>query len=377
MASTKPDWFDELVPSHIMSIPPYVAGKPVAELERELGVQHAIKLASNENPLGPCPRALEAIRSHLDSAHIYPEDSGPMLRQALAARLGLTAESVILGNGSDELMAMVAHLCIEPGAQAVIPANTFSMYRICVEGFAGEVVPVELVNYRFDLKAMAKAVTSRTRLVFLTVPNNPTGTVVTRGELEAFLGDLAGRKVVLVFDEAYGEFVRDADCPRGLDYLHGPVPILVLKTFSKIYGLAGLRIGYGFGAPWFVEMLNRVRPPFNVNSMAQAAALGALDDTDHVQRSFRHNAEGMVFLEAQLRAIGVQVVPSQANFLTFCLDSDARWVFDALLLKGVIVRHLASFGMPKCIRVSVGTDAENRRFISALKEVLRTEGLQQ
>ncbi len=370
MAFARPDWFSDLVPSHIMSIPPYVAGKPVAELERDLGVHDAIKLASNENPLGPSPGALESIRSVLGMAHVYPEDSGPILRQALAERLGLDAESVILGNGSDELMAMATHLFIQPGTQTVVPANAFSMYRICVRSFAGEIVPVALIDYRFDLKAMAKAVTPKTRLVFLTVPNNPTGTIVSRGDFEAFLDDMSGKRLVLVLDEAYGEYVRDPDCPKGLDYLHGEVPILVLKTFSKIYGLAGLRIGYGFGAPWLVELLNRVRPPFNVNSVAQAGALGALGDPDHVRRSFTHNAQAMALLETELKAMGVGVVPSQANFLTFCLDHDARWVFDALLLKGVIVRHLASFGMPDCIRVTVGTESENRRFLSALGEVL-------
>ena len=365
-----PDWLKGLVPSHIMSIPPYVAGKPVAELERELGIHNAIKMASNENPLGPSPAALEAVREFLTMAHVYPEDSGPLLRDALAERHGLSRESVILGNGSDELMALVAHLLIEPGTEAVIPANTFSMYRICVEGFGGEVVRVPLTGYRFDLEAMVRAVTSRTRLIFVAIPNNPTGTIVSRREFRAFLDALAGKRVVVVIDEAYGEFVRDSDCPRGLDHINGEVPVIVLRTFSKMYGLAGLRIGYGLAAPWFVELLNRVRPPFNVNSLAQVAAFAALNDNDHVRRSLANNDRGIDLVEGELGGMGLEVVPSEANFLTFCMPGDAKWVYEALLIKGVIVRHLASFGMPNCIRVSVGTESENRRFLDSLGEVL-------
>jgi histidinol-phosphate aminotransferase len=370
MDTQRPPWVDRLIDPNILAIPPYVPGKPIAELERELGVPNAVKMASNENPLGPSPLAVRAIERHLTQAHIYPESSAPELRLALAKHFGLSEHEVILGNGSDELMGMCAHVFIKPGCEAVMGENTFSMYRICVEAFGGKAVRVGLKDYGFDLKAMAAAITDKTRLVFLTIPNSPTGTIVSRSEFEAFFRDLPTDRLVLVVDEAYREYVHAPDCASGLDYLGKGVPVLVLRTFSKIYGLAGLRIGYGFAEPWLVELLNRVRPPFNVNSLAQVAALAALTDTDHRDRSGRLATEGLQYLSEQLTALGLEVIPSHANFLAFCWGRDAKPVYDALLKEGVIVRHLASFGMPTCIRVTVGKGPENVRFIGALKKVL-------
>jgi histidinol-phosphate aminotransferase len=370
MDTQRPRWVDRLIDPNILAIPPYVPGKPVAELEREMGMPDAIKMASNENPLGPSPLAVRAINRPVTQAHIYPESSGPELRAALASRFELCADEVILGNGSDEIMGMCAHVFMKPGCEAVMGENTFSMYRICVEAFGGRPVSVGLKHYGFDLNAMAAAITDRTRLVFLANPNSPTGTIVSRSEFEAFLGDLPKDKLVLVVDEAYREYVQASDCPSGRDYLGKGVPILVLRTFSKIYGLAGLRVGYGFAEPWLVELLNRVRPPFNVNSLAQVAALAALGDADHLDRSGRVAAEGLRYLSEQLDFLGLKVIPSHANFVAFCWGRDAGPVYEALLKEGVIVRHLASFGMPTCIRVTVGKEAENLRFIEALKRVL-------
>jgi histidinol-phosphate aminotransferase len=370
MQSTRPTWIEGVVDPTVLAIPPYVPGKPVAELERELGVVNAVKMASNENPLGPSPLAVKAVEGHLWNAHVYPESSAPELRAALAANFGLTSEQVILGNGSDEIMEMCAHVFMRPGCEAVMAANTFSMYRICVEAFGGKAVRVELRDYRLDLKAMVSAVTENTRIVFLTIPNSPTGTIISKAEFDAFIRDLPRDGLILVVDEAYREYVQDPDCPQGVDYVGKGVPVLVLRTFSKIYGLAGLRVGYGFGDSWLVELLNRVRPPFNVNSLAQTAALAALGDFDHLRKSLEVTTEGIRYLSAELRSLGMEVIPSQANFLTFCVGANAKLVYEALLREGVIVRHLGSFGMEEGIRVTVGREPENRRFIFALKKVL-------
>jgi histidinol-phosphate aminotransferase len=370
MPQQAPPWVTSAIPPHILTIPPYVPGKPVAELERQSGVVGALKMASNENPLGPSPLAVEALEGHLREAHVYPESSAPQLREALAHLFGLSVDSVLLGNGSDEIMQMAAHLFIRPGTEAVMPANTFSMYRIVVEAFGGTPVRIPLKEYRIDLTAMAKAVTDVTRLVFLAVPNNPTGTIVSGSEFESFCSDMPAERLLLVVDEAYREYVRDRDCPDGVASIGRGLPVLVLRTFSKIYGLAGLRVGYGLGDPWLIEMLNRVRPPFNVNSLAQVAALAAMKDAEHLERSLKVTREGLAFLSTELEGLGMKVIPSQANFVTFCADRDARALYEALLQEGVIVRHLASFGMEKCIRVTVGRDEDNERFIGALKKVL-------
>ena len=370
MKRTIPGWVNKAIPNHIRSIPPYHPGKPIEELERELGIHGAVKLASNENPIGPSPLAVKAIERSLKSAHVYPEGAAPELREALAERLGVAADTIVLGNGSDEIIQFVAHLFIRPGLNAIIGSHTFSMYRICVEAFGGHIRPVPLKDHRFDLKAISKAITDETRLVFLTIPNNPTGTIVSRTELDSFLADLPSEGVIVILDEAYHEYVSDPNCPNGIEYIGRNPKVLVLRTFSKIYGLAGLRVGYGIADPWFADLLNRVKPPFNVNSIAQAAAIAALGDQDHVRNSLDNNRRGRLYLENELNKLGLQVVPTQANFLMICFETNAEPVYEALLKKGVIIRHLASFGLDHCIRVTIGKDDENRRFLEALGEVL-------
>jgi histidinol-phosphate aminotransferase len=373
MQQSKPPWLERIIPPHIQSIPPYVPGKPVAELQREMGLSEATKMASNENPLGPSPLAMSAMERHLKEAHVYPESSAPDLREGLASRLGVDPDCIVLGNGSDEIMQMATHVFIRPEDEAVMSEHDFSMYRICVRTFGGKPIRVPLKDYRPDLSAMVKAITERTRLIFLAVPNSPTGSVVSRLEFESFLKDLPRDRLILVFDEAYREYIQDPDCPFGPDYLSGDLPVLILRTFSKIYGLAGLRVGYGIGKPWLIELLNRVRPPFNVNSLAQVGALAALDDTEHVQRSVKLTRDGMDYLAAEFSSLGLQFIPSQANFITFRLGSSAKELYEALLKEGIIVRHLASFGMEEWIRVTIGKEEENRSFISALKKVLAQE----
>ncbi len=359
----------DVIKKHVMSIPSYVPGKPIAEVERELGIRGAIKMASNENPLGPSPFALEMIKSYLPRCHIYPESSGPELRHALALRFNCSPGSVILGNGSDEIMQLCAHILISPGDEAVIPTNSFSMYRIVVESFGGKVVRVPLrADYRIDLEAMAEAITDRTRIVFIANPNSPTGTTVTTEELDAFFQALPTCKLLVVIDEAYGEFVRDEFCAQGICYLSQQVPVIVLRTFSKIHGLAGLRLGYGISHEWLVEILNRVRAPFNVNSLAQVAAIASLDDVEHIEKTRELVWMGIDYLTSALTMLGLHVLPSQANFVCFRLLERAGELYEYLLRRGIIVRHLASFGMNDWIRVTVGKMEENALFVKNVRE---------
>lgn len=371
MKIERPIWADDVIAPQISGIPPYVPGKPISELTRELGIKNAIKMASNENPLGPSPLAMKAISASLKDIHIYPEASAPDLRLNIAAKFNVNSDCVIVGNGSDEIMALAAHVFLQKGSEAIMGEIAFSMYRICVQAFGGNAIRVPLNDYKNDLDAMYRAVTDKTRLIFIAIPNSPTGTIVSRREFEDFLSSVKYRKLVVVVDEAYAEYVQDPDCPQGIDYIADSPPVLVLRTFSKIYGLAGLRIGYGIGPEWIIELLNRVKPPFNANLLAQIAANEALHDEDHLERSREVTRTGLVYLYNELTSIGFSVIPSEANFITFCGTENARSIYEGLLRQGIIIRHLASFGMEKCIRVTVGTMDENKRFMAGLKETLR------
>jgi histidinol-phosphate aminotransferase len=358
------------VPEHILSIPPYVPGKPVEEVERERGVQHSVKLASNENPLGPSPKALGALRRTLPSVHRYPDSSGYELTHKLAGRLRLDPGQVVLGNGSDDIIGMVARSFLRPGDEVIMPKPSFQMYEIETRTAAAVPVEVPLKGFRTDLEAMAAKLTPRTRIVFVNTPHNPTGSLVTRPELEAFMA-LLPVDVILVLDEAYFEFVRDPAGPNSLDYVRAGRPVVGLRTFSKAYGLAGLRIGYGFMPADVAGVLQRVRPPFNVNLPAQAAAAAALDDSEFLNETRRVVHEGIDYLYGALTLLGLECLPSQSNFLMFRVPGDARPVFEGLLDQGVIVRPLASYGYPDRIRVNAGRPEENRRFVEALKIVLK------
>jgi histidinol-phosphate aminotransferase len=357
-------------PDHILAIPPYVPGKPVEELERERGIRHSIKLASNENPLGPSPKALVALRQALASVHRYPDSAGFELTRKLAARLCLEPGQIVLGNGSDDVIAMLARSFLRPGDEVLMPRPSFQMYEIEARAAAAVPVEVPLKDFRTDLGAMAARLTPRTRMVFVNTPHNPTGSLVTRSELEAFMG-LLPEHVLLVLDEAYIEFVRDPAGPDSLDYVKAGRPVVGLRTFSKAYGLAGLRIGYGLMAVEVAGVLNRVRQPFNVSLPAQAAAAAALDDAEFLRDTLRVVHQGVDYLHAALTEMGLECRPTQSNFLMFRVPVDARRVFEGLLDRGVIVRPLASYGYPDRLRVSVGRPEENRRFIQALEEVLR------
>lgn len=351
----------------IAGITPYSPGKPIEELERELGISGSIKLASNENPLGPSPKALAVLAEATKTLHRYPDGGGHYLRQALAERWKVAPDQIILGNGSDEIITFLSKVFLEPGDEAVMADPSFVIYKIDVAAVHARPVIVPLKDHRHDLPAMASRVTSRTRLVFVCNPNNPTGTYVTAAEVAAFLKAVPP-DVIIVFDEAYYEYVTADDYPHTLEILKTGRPVVLLRTFSKIYGLAGLRIGYGLTTPEIVQHMNRIRPPFNTNSLAQRAALAALSDEDHVRESRRLNTEGMSLLSGRLAALGLTVIPSQANFLYFDVKQDGKAVFDALLRRGVIVRHLGG----TFLRVTVGLPHENQRFIESLQGVLKS-----
>ncbi len=352
----------------IASLSPYVPGKPIEELQRELGLARVIKLASNENPLGPSPKALAALVGGHESLHRYPDGGAYRLRQALADRWKVSLDHIILGNGSDEVLGLLARTFLAPGDEAVMADQTFVIYKMEVTAAHGKAVIVPLVNWTHDLDGMAKAITPKTRLVFLCNPNNPTGTMVAADAVARFMAQVP-EDVVVVFDEAYLEYVRDPHFPDSLQYVTQGRNAIVLRTFSKIYGLAGLRIGYGITTPEITNCLNRVRPPFNANTLAQRAALAALGDDEHVAKSRAVNAAGMQQLENGLRALGFAAIPSQANFVYFDVKRDGRALFDALLREGVIVRHIEG----TMLRVTIGQPDENDAFLASLKKVLQSK----
>lgn len=357
-----------LVPEWIQRLDAYPPGMPLEELEREYGITGSIKLASNENPFGPSPRALAAIQDALGSLHRYPDGSGFYLRRALADRLGVAADAIILGNGSNDIIELVVRAFLHPGDEAVMAEQAFVIYQMVVQAAGATPRPIPLKRYTHDLDAMAQAIGPATRLIFLANPNNPTGTIYTRNEWEDFL-DSVPPLVVVVADDAYADYVEDPVYPNSLAYHRRGRLLLTLRTFSKIYGLAGLRIGYGVGPIEVVEILNRIRQPFNVNSLAQVAALAAIDDDAHVERTRANNREGLAFLRASCERLGRPYVPSWANFLLIDVGEGAR-VYEALLRLGVIVRPMDVYGLPRHLRVTVGTPAENQRFVDGLTAVL-------
>ena len=351
---------------HIQSIEPYRPGKPLKELEREFGIRNGIKLASNENPLGPSKKALSVLKKGLTALHRYPDGSGRALREAIARKFKLEPEQVILGNGSDEIMDLAGKTFLEPDQEAIIGDLTFSLYPICVAAHGGRPISVPLKDGRFDLEAIAARISPRTRLIFLCNPNNPTGTIVRRQDLDWFLAKLPGH-VLLVIDEAYAEYADDPEFPNTIDDLKRGAPILVLRTFSKIYGLAGLRVGYGLASETVVEAMNRVRLPFNTNSPAQEAARAALSDEAHLARSLRINREGRRYLSEAFHRLGLRTLPSQANFIFLDVGQDVLTVFERLLKQGVIVRTIKD----RWLRISIGRSVENRRFVKALSDILK------
>lgn len=349
----------------IREIEAYVPGKPVAEVERELGISGAIKLASNENPLGPSPAALAAIHHVLAGLHRYPDGAGTGLRDALATRFKVDPSGVVLGNGSDEVVDLLAKTLLTPGDEAVMASPTFGIYRIAVLANQGQPIEVPLRDGRHDLDAMLARVTPRTRLFFICNPNSPTGMAVSRAEIDRVLGALPDH-VVPVCDHAYEDYVTAGDFPSTGVLASNGRPVVILRTFSKIYGLAGLRIGYGIGPPDLMGWLNRVRLPFNAGTIAQAAALAALGDDAHVRASRMVNAAGKTYLTKVFTTLGLSYYPTEANFVYVDVGRDGRVVFERLLRQGVIVRHLKG----TWLRITIGLPEENQRCAAALEAVL-------
>lgn len=360
--------------SCLEAIKPYKPGKPIEEVERELGLKNVIKMASNENPLGPSSFAINAMRSSIDKMHIYPDGSCFYLRQALADRLKIEPEQLIFGNGSDEILSFLTLAYIKPGEEAVMITPTFSEYEFAMRVMDGAFCTVPLTgdDFTYDFEMLLDAVNENTRIVFICSPNNPTGSIIRNSEFKKFIESLP-EKVLVLLDQAYLEYVNDIDHVSALDYIEKGYPVIALRTFSKIYGLAGLRIGYGIAPKEIISELNRVREPFNVNAMAQAAAIAALDDVDHVDSSRRLVNEGRIQLAQGLTEMGFRPVPDEANFCFVDLKEDSQKIFQALLRRGVIIRTGDIFGFPSYIRVTYGTAEQNARFLSALKEVLEEE----
>jgi histidinol-phosphate aminotransferase len=363
------EFVDRWANRDILTLQPYQAGKPIEELQRELGVSDVIKLASNENPRGPGAAVHAAMARAAATLSRYPDGSGYRLKHALAKHLGVDAQRISLGNGSNDVLELVARVALSPGCEGIVSAHAFVVYPLAVIAHGGTLVTVPAQNWTHDLGAMADAVTKATRIIFIANPNNPTGTWVGRRELTAFL-DRIPEHVVTVLDEAYFEYLQHPEYPNGIELQSRYPNLVVTRTFSKIYGLAGMRVGYCVSHPDIADLLNRVRQPFNVSSLALECAEAALGDQEFVRRSREINDEGMEQLRRGLDQLGVPYIPSGGNFLCVDLRRPAAPTYDALLRLGVIVRPIAGYGMPNHLRVTVGLHEENARFLDALARVI-------
>ena len=353
----------------VQTLHPYQTGKPIEELERELGVRHIIKLASNENPLGPGQLARDAARRALDGLHRYPDGAGFRLKAALCEQLPVQPQQLTLGNGSNDVLELIGRAFLQRGDEVIFAEHAFAIYRLVTLACSATPVEVPARLYGHDLAAMADVISERTRLIYLANPNNPTGTWFHRHAFEAFMQRVP-ESVLVVLDEAYIDYVEEADYPDGLTYLSRYPNLIVTRTFSKLYGLAALRIGYAAANPQITDLLNRVRQPFNVNAVALAAAEAALQDSNYIEDSKSENTAGLAQIAAGLGELGLHAIPSVANFIAFDCGRPALPLYEALLREGVIVRPVGSYGLPNHLRVSIGLAAENERFLAALTRVL-------
>ena len=359
--------FLDSVPKNIQAIQPYKPGKPIEEVERELGIK-AIKLASNENPHGPSPKALEAVKKYLDHIELYPDDTGHYLRQKLAARFNVSIDEIILGSGSSDILSMAFHAMLTPDSEVLTSEGSFIVYYLLGQTKGCSMIRTPMREYAFDLRAMGERLSPNTRIVLIANPNNPTGTIVRRNELAEFLNKVPDSALVIL-DEAYFEFVNDPQYPDSFEYYREGRNVLIIRTFSKAYGLAGLRIGYGIARPEIIETLQKVRMAFNTGSLAQVAAIAALDDQAHVQKTVESNRRESEFLARELSARGIKHVPSFSNFIFMDLGKPSKDVDAAMLRQGVIIRPMAGWGFPTMIRVSIGTHEQNVKFLKALDTI--------
>ncbi len=358
-------------PPYISDIKPYVPGKPVEELERELGIKDSIKLASNENPLGPSPMALKAILDDLSISNSsnglnrYPDGNAYYLKKALSEKMSVSAEEIILGNGSNELIDIAVRTFLKPGDEAVMARPSFVVYPMSVQAAGGRAVEIPLRSYIHDLDAMTDASSAGTKMVFIANPNNPTGTINKRDEFDRLMARIPDG-ILVVVDEAYYEYVTDRDYADSILHFREGRDILVLRTFSKIYGLAGLRIGYGIAKKEIIEEMNKLRPPFNTNSIAQKAALWALRDEGHIKSAKEINETGKTYLYKELDSLGLKYIPTEANFIYMPLEQDSNILYNKLLRQGIIVRPMG----PREIRLTIGLPEENKRVVDALKKAM-------
>lgn len=355
-----------LAPDYIRSIAPYQPGKPISDVARELGMMEAdiVKLASNENPLGASPKALAAIQSSLGELAMYPDGGGFALKAAISKKYSVSPEQIILGNGSNDILELAARTFMRAGDSAVYSQHAFAVYPLATQAVGAAGIEVKAKNFGNDLDAMLTAIRADTKMIFLANPNNPTGTFIPGSSLQAFLKRVPQR-VLVVLDEAYGEYLKDADVYDSVPWLAEFSNVIISHTLSKAYGLAGLRIGFGLAHPQLIDLMNRVRQPFNVNHLAMVAAVAALGDDAFIRESRRVNDAGLSLLTTELAKRNLETIPAFGNFITFKIPN-ARRVFESLLRQGVIVRPIAGYGLPDYLRVTVGTEAQNRRFLTAL-----------
>ncbi|MEC8009592.1 MAG: histidinol-phosphate transaminase [Pseudomonadota bacterium] len=366
---------EKITADPVKSLSPYTPGKPEKELKREMGIDTVYKLASNENPVGPSPLAIDAIQRALTQLHRYPDGNAYELREAIASHYFVNHNQITFGNGSSDILEFAVRAFVEPTDSVVVSQHAFAIYDLATQAIGAEVIKVPAQNYGHDLVSMANAVQENTKVVFVANPNNPTSTWVKEAELRQFLQRVP-QHVIVVLDEAYGEFMEHQDeplvgWPNSVQLLQEFPNIIITRTFSKVYGLAALRVGYGISHPAVADRMNRVRPPFNVNALAQAAALAAFKDLAGLEACVEQNTKGLKQIFAGLDDLGLSYLPSQVNFITFFIgDRDARSIFNSLLQRGVIVRPLANYEMPDALRVSVGTEEENQAFLTSLRDIL-------
>ena len=354
----------------IDEIQPYQGGKPIEEVQRELGIENIIKLASNENPLGPSPLAIAAMKKAMSDVNLYPDGNTYYLKQDLARHLCVLPENLILGNGSNEILQIVGETFISANDEVIFSESAFVVYQLVSKICSARSVIIPMLGFDQDLESMADAVTDQTKVIFVANPNNPTGTMVTQNQVEQLVEQVPNH-VLIVFDEAYCEYIDRSDYPQTINYISEKGNIIITRTFAKIYGLAGLRIGYGISAPKTIDFMNRVRQPFNCNTLAQVAARAALKDHQHVKESRELNEKGKTQLYRFFDEIGLDYVRSEGNFILVHFDTSGQEIADLLLRKGVIVRPVAGYGFPNSIRVTIGTTEENQRFISTLEGILQ------
>ncbi len=358
----------------VAGLHPYQAGKPIEELERELGISNIIKLASNENPLGPSTRAVAAMQAELADVWLYPDGNGFALKERLAALHGVAMNQITLGNGSSEPLEFIVRAFVQPGDEVLFSEHSFAIYPLVTQAAGGVGVAAPAKDWGYDLEALKQKISDKTRVIFIANPNNPTGTWLGSGELEKFIATVP-ENIIVVVDEAYYDYASHPATgaegyPNAIDWVAKFPNLMVTRTFSKSYALAGLRVGYSISHPQVADLMNRVRPPFNVNNLAMAAAVAALEDKEHLQASVAMNADGLKQLCAAFEGMGLEFIPSVGNFISVDVAREAGVVYQALLREGVIVRPVANYGMPTHLRVTVGRPEENERFIAALKKVL-------